>query len=359
MKYHRIKTLSAISLISSLFVQIANAQPWSIQSLPTPQFYESILPYAINSSGDVVGQACAPYNHCDYSFLFRDGKTSIIDVERLPVSPWRKYVPSRAIGINDAGDIVGEGGVNAYGSSFYLSQGTLSAIPGLLTGITNSGAITRQGENPIKIENGIVVEVTAYGSDIIVNALSDNGYAIGYKTTDAQFLIISPTGERTELVAPSQDAIWWSATHINNFGLAIGVSKTPDRYQAVVWQNGGATDIGSLGGNQTVANAINDLGQVVGYSNYSGNHSSSAFLSDGTSIVDLLALPGVREAGWTEIINAIAINNKGQITGIGTLDGNRQAFIMSPIPEPSQALLSIAGIMTLIMAIRKSKAHRL
>jgi len=97
-------------------------------------------------------------------------------------------------------------------------------------------------------------------------------------------------------------------------------------------------DLGTLAGDVgSAATGINDLGQVTGYSgsNLDDTCCSRAFLySPGKGLMDLNTfLP--TGSGWT-LLNAIAINNAGQITGYG-VNTNREthAFLLTPIvPVP-------------------------
>lgn len=67
-------------------------------------------------------------------------------------------------------------------------------------------------------------------------------------------------------------------------------------------------DLGTLGGEASVAQGLNNLGQVVGWSNSTTGARRAFLYSDGT-MTDLGTLPG----GTTS--RATAINNVGQITG--------------------------------------------
>src|SRR2546428_9681692 len=58
-----------------------------------------------------------------------------------------------------------------------------------------------------------------------------------------------------------------SANAINNRGQVLGtITLTPDNttWHAFLWQDGGMTDLGTLGGRQVSAVALNDVGQIVG-----------------------------------------------------------------------------------------------
>ena len=82
-----------------------------------------------------------------------------------------------------------------------------------------------------------------------------------------------------------------------------------------LWDKGVVTDLGTLGGCCTSANAINPAGQVVGLSYLPGDEVYHAFLWDKGVMTDLGTLAGNSEAR--------GINSKGQIVG---RSGNR-AFV--------------------------------
>src|SRR5687768_6931550 len=85
-----------------------------------------------------------------------------------------------------------------------------------------------------------------------------------------------------------------------------------------------ATDLGTLGGDNSHASGINDTGQVVGYSETdSRGRRVHAFITgpDGAGMTDLGTLGG--DYSW-----AYGINDAGQVVGYSTTDNGRShAFI--------------------------------
>lgn len=97
------------------------------------------------------------------------------------------------------------------------------------------------------------------------------------------------------------------ALEINEAGQVVGRATN----RAFLWQNGSKTDLGTLGGPSAVAQALNEVGGVVGYSrlSLSSNFSHAVLWKDGL-ITDLTPDLPPTETSW-----ATAINESGQIVG--------------------------------------------
>jgi probable HAF family extracellular repeat protein len=76
------------------------------------------------------------------------------------------------------------------------------------------------------------------------------------------------------------------------------------------------------------ANDINEMDQVVGASQNSPGSGTLAFISNGSGMIDLNTR-AANPAGWN-LAEALAINNKGQIVGWGYYNGSRRAFLLTP-----------------------------
>jgi probable HAF family extracellular repeat protein len=139
---------------------------------------------------------------------------------------------------------------------------------------------------------------------------------------------------------------------ITNSGDVVGVSDT-GRFDgfgapidhAFVWRNGSMRDLGTLGGNNSGAGAANDEGEIVGISDVTEGTASHTTLWDKGAIIDLDTLNG---PDVQSVPNSI--NNRGQIVGLtfradGTLHGvlwqDRKMIDLGTLGGPSSVALGI------------------
>ena len=100
-------------------------------------------------------------------------------------------------------------------------------------------------------------------------------------------------------------------------------------------------DLGAWG-----ANGVNSSGQVVGGIYLPQITASHACIYSNSTLEDLNSLVDP-SSGWT-LSEAMAINDRGQITGYGLVGGAEHAFLLSPTPEPSTLALFAAGAIGLL-----------
>jgi probable HAF family extracellular repeat protein len=132
------------------------------------------------------------------------------------------------------------------------------------------------------------------------------------------------------------------ASGLNSAGQVAGWSSVTDdeAVHAFLWTPtapgdvvGAMLDLGTLGGSDSYAYAVNSAGHVVGlsYVPLEVSNNGHAFLYTAAGgMVDLNALIDPL-SGW-ELLDADDINNAGQIAGQGLISGEYHAFLLTPIP---------------------------
>ncbi len=125
--------------------------------------------------------------------------------------------------------------------------------------------------------------------------------------TDAQALLIN---ERGQVVGTSYTSSAPSAA-CSPQGFVVLTTG------AFIWdKNNGMRDLGGFGGTCTVANALNNEGQIAGQSYRTGDKSATAFLWEDGSIQELGGSLG------GDFTGAFALNEQGQAVGFAYLPGD-------------------------------------
>ncbi|MGV8711948.1 MAG: PEP-CTERM sorting domain-containing protein, partial [Nitrosomonas sp.] len=114
-------------------------------------------------------------------------------------------------------------------------------------------------------------------------------------------------------------------------------------------------------GGQTFANAINELGQVVGSSVAAGGAFEHATLWNGYQVFDLNNFldENSKSAGWV-LTEALDINDHGWVVGEAenSITGEKHAFLFSsgnpipPVPEPQLYFMWLAGLVLVGLMLR-------
>jgi probable HAF family extracellular repeat protein len=204
-------------------------------------------------------------------------------------------------------------------------------------------------------------------------AINDAGQVVGDAALPGVYFIhafLNSGGTTTDLGTLGGDMSMADA--INSHGVVVGLSLTagtqtsPDGpVHAFVYQNGTMTDLTpALGFNWSRAYGINSQGVIVGDMSSSFYGPWHAFMLVNGQATDLNSLLPP-QSGWT-LVAATGINDLGQIVGIGTFDGTAQGFLLTPsalgdppnvTPEPA-SLICFAAVFAMAMARRTIAANQ-
>ncbi len=316
---------------------------------------------------------------------------------------------SVATGISANGIVVGTAWGNGHIEGFVYSGGAIHnvgalgvinnpGIPGVLTGVytyanavNSAGYVTGSASQNDQLRafesvNGnispVAVVPTGRKIDSTGLAINERGSVAGWRNTpdvfnpqyvdqtaflyyNGKILDISATVPGTDIPADS------AAYGLNNNDLVVGDYGLGGIYNHAFSfdpYSGMMTDLGTLGGTTSTATAVNDAGQIVGYSRdangvqhaflYSNNQmaaidgenswaygisqdghvvgqdGASAFVYYGGIVTDLnTLLPS--GSGW-DLWAAYGVNDAGQIVGDGLLDGHFHAFLIDNAFLPGQ-----------------------
>jgi len=224
---------------------------------------------------------------------------------------------------NDQGVVVGEAGEDPLNSHAVVwGNGEIHVLPGL-PDRPQAKAASVNDKNQI-VGSAEALDYDKYESvqkkrpDLyhdISGALNENIYIT------LAHACLWQNGIVTELPMPPGMA-QTSAIGINNKGQILGSATTASdinsQTEAVLWDGKRITILGSLGGLPTWANALNDNGQVVGIGFLKGSQSYGgvrAFLWGSGKIYNLNTLIP-KDSGWI-LQDATGVNNRGQIVGYG------------------------------------------
>ncbi len=241
--------------------------------------------YDINNSGQIVGGAATSAGNL-HAFLYSDGVMT--DLGTLGGSN------SWGSAINDAGQVAGRSWITGdsaaraflYSDGVMHNLGTLNAAThSVASGINSHGQVVGQSGNVFLYSDGVMHDL-----------------------------------------GPGQ------AYDINDNGMVVG--STFDGI-AAFYNDGTWHEIGTLGGRISEAIAVNNHGQIVGYSQVDTSSIKHAFLYSDGVMYDLNSLIDA-SPGWP-LEFAFAINDRGQITGDG-------GFLLTPTPNPEPGSIALLGV---------------
>jgi len=292
---------------------------------------------AINADGVVAGNSTylvtftVPNVLGKLAVVFSDNKvTAYGNIANVVIgnSNGTSTLSSIAQGINDAGRVVG--------------------TQQILTGanvVTEGGVFNGTGFKPMHdfTNSGQTSNTTA------INSQNDMvGSAVPTGTSDLQPRAILVTGSNT--VAHNLGLLnggnFSEARAVNDSDQVAGLASTNglSGNHAFLYDNGQLTDLGTLGGSTSRADAINGVGDVVGEADT--NVETHAFLYSGGPMLDINSLTITGASGY-KFSEAFGINDAGQIVGLCfTPSQTTHAFLLTPSTEAGRPIVGTPMVKT-------------
>ena len=297
---------------------------------------------AVNESGQVVGksQIAVDGRAASHAFLWTEA-VGIMDLGSLAGD----LGESEPAAINAGGQVVGRSTApGGSGRAFswtpaggMVDLGTLGTASssseardvndnGRVAGVSETGAGTRHAVTWTPA-GGIVDLGTLGGWNSEAVAVSSNDHVVGWSETTLTVGTPIPAG------GPVHAFVWTSAdgmidlgtlggansvaVAVNGVGQVVGWSDTTFEsdppVHAFSWtQTGGMVDLGTLGGSDSEARDVNTLGQVVGVSRLPNGDRHGFSWAASTGVLDLGTIAQGSESF------ASAVNDKGVIVGAAT-----------------------------------------
>jgi probable HAF family extracellular repeat protein len=359
----RLYFVVALTLCAFLFpAPSLTAQSYTVTDLGTFGGSQT-LAFGINEAGDVIGSANLTCEACySHAFLYKNGR--LHDLGALPGA-----TVSEGYGISGG---QGEGKIRATGYSytqpcvhsdcgavhaFLYTNRRMSDLGTLPSGMNSEGAAVNSSgqvtgwaeisnaehtffyQHAFLYSDGAMQDLgtlpggsTSFGtgiSDGWGKGESKGVQVTGYSSTvsgyDHAFLYSGGNMQDLGTLLGGRSSMGYA---INRSGEVTGTSDiSVGDLHAFLYSRGAMQDLGTLPGLvNSFGQGVNDAGDVVGYCvNLFDQH---AFLYKDRAIHDLQSMIP-EDSGWV-LEKANAINNDGQITGIGVHNGATRAFLLTP-----------------------------
>ena len=311
-----------------------------------------IFATAINDNGLIVGggltvNASTRYQAAIPNQAFMSDGTIVKDMGR-PFACTDFCPPTTAVDINQTGQVVLNYDVSSYqpalgvyvqnldgshtSTQFFRAKATAINNAQQVTSFTfpsgrsgpGAGLVLAEGSSTFLAAPGTCSNFfVCFSASTVANDLNDLGQVVGAGPIDNHF------------DAPVYALLWNDPKH-NPIGINLG--------------NLGGNKQAGYGANQaSVANAINNNSEVVGFS-YIPSGEQHAFLWKDGTMLDLNDLI-TADLGW-QLTSALKINNRGQIIGTGSAKGQQKGFLLTPVAEPLPS-----GVTTSVSSVPEPTAN--
>lgn len=356
------KRLAVTATIALAAVPAAFAQPsFFLTEIPTPVGYEFSVPYQINDQGFVAGASTRGSDQV--ATIWKGGTAQVL-------GKLKDGTYSQANAINSKGIVAGEGDDgDGRPLGWVTSSGKLVNFFSNNGGNTHPIAINDAGEIGGYFVKGfdsqwrggmwkidpkdarkstlITFPVLAGGDPTTASAISfafnKTSEAAGYSSNSAigQHAVFWKNDAGHTIVDLGVFGSDWSsiANSLNDLGQVVGESHPPFGSRPVLWQNDPAHTAVALpllpGDNYGTASLINRSGTIIGWSasDEPGTWNvgpSKIVIWIGGVAYDLQSLVVQSADGWT-IIQVMSINNLGQMAALASHNGVVRGVVLNPL----------------------------
>jgi probable HAF family extracellular repeat protein len=345
--------------------------------------------YHIGENGLIVGTANVyPLGGRGHAFLWRPDNKDTQNGEMTDLCAGSVYRHSLAYGINEKGQVAAAAFNNSSKPNAFLwtSGGAqrryLGGLPGFhysrATGINNDGMIVgaalaaetdRRGATRMRAfawQNGRMQDLGTLGGDFSsAGAISDSGYIVGKSDTrtlygDATHAVVwEPELTKPRDIGTLSGGKNSAASAVNHRGDVVGFSETFDAPRhAFLYSDDTLEDLGALPAADSsadrisisTASGINDKGWIVGYSSVLPLDDDKTNAPESLTSRAVVWLPTndkqisrrlvdlndcLKSKDRWRLESARAINNRGEIVGVGRVEGKRHAFLLRPVKNES------------------------
>lgn len=297
----------------------------------------TVTPAAINNLGQVVGgfNDCVSVGMSECSngplsgFVFDPAQGT---TTRIAVAGTENHT---ANGINDRGDIILNGNPRGAFDGLVLRNGVVTHLgdEAIAGGIDAEGFVSGTTQNAAGAQIAFLWDgktVNAIGpSGSLGGGLNNARVVVGGFTVDNHLHAAAFSAAGAQDLGGLPDALQTIAIAVNQPGRVVGRSFVGTNFveHGFVFDlpNGPMVDITPGGGSGL--SSVNAAGDAVGSTLDRTNAATGAILWHDGKVVDLTA--ALSDPAW-QLISAAAINDRGQITGLGRRNGALAAYVLTP-----------------------------
>ncbi len=332
---------------------------------------------SVNNFGHVAGIAQTDQN--DYQAVYYDGTLHNL-------GPLFGQTFSEAWSINSSNQIAGTSysttglfsneAILYDGSVHVLGSFTGPGPGGAAYGINNLGEVTGTALNAASAQHaftwipsspngtsGTMYDIGTFGGNSKGIGINSSGEVVGYAFADQTNVSQLPFLWKPTVPNGNTGAMYSLGSYGGANGAAEAINAsgqiTGESNHAFLWNpttangvTGALVDLGSLGGSYSSGLDINSSGEVVGDSLLAGDAVDHAIVyTSASGMVDLNTLIPAN-SGW-ELDYASGVNDLGQITGQGFFGNQYHIFLLTPVPEPTSAAVALIGTASVLVGRRR------